>query len=85
LMSPETRQFEPAIALVSGPTGLEVIERLVVESAGRLLPHGALIFEISPMIDLKARGLLERDSGFEQIRTIKDLAGLARVIAARRR
>jgi len=84
LMSPETRQFEPRLALVAGPTGLEVIGRLITEATERLNPHGRLIFEISPMIEAKARELLEQNSAFDQIKTIKDLAGLPRVIAARR-
>ena len=83
-MSRETREHEPRLALIAGPSGLEVIERLIEQAGQRLRPSGWLIFEISPMIESKARLLLEQDSRFADIKTIKDLAGLPRVLVARR-
>lgn len=84
LMSQETREHEPRQALVSGPTGLEIITRLIGEAASRLHVGGWLIFEISPMIESRARTLLEASGAFASVRTIKDLAGLPRVITGRR-
>jgi release factor glutamine methyltransferase len=84
LMSPETRQFEPRLALIAGPTGLEVISRLITEAVERLNAHGRLIFEISPMLEAKARALLDQSSAFDQVKITKDLAGLPRVITGRR-
>lgn len=85
LMSPETREHEPRLALVAGPTGLEVITRLIDQAAERLNPLGRLIFEVSPMIESNARSILEKNGVFEEIKAIKDLAGLPRVLVARRR
>ena len=76
------RKFEPRVALLAGPRGTEVIERLVAQSADRLLPGGHLLMEISPMIHDAVRALLESDSRFELGPTIKDLARLPRVVQA---
>src|SRR3569623_2733646 len=43
----DVRDFEPRLALVAGPQGTEVIERLIVEAAERLTPGGWLLMEIS--------------------------------------
>ncbi len=85
LLSKETLEHEPRLALIAGPTGLEVIVRLIDQAGGRLRPNGWLIIEISPMIEAKARSHLEQDPRFIDVKTTKDLAGLARVLTARRR
>ena len=76
---------EPRVALEAGPRGTEVIERLAAQSAERLIPGGHLIFEISPMIEEAARAVIDREPRFELEPTHKDLAGLARVVSARRK
>jgi release factor glutamine methyltransferase len=81
----DVRDFEPRGALVAGPRGTEVIERLVPEAAEHLIPGGYLLTEISPMIEAGVRRLIESDPRFEIAPTIKDLAGLARVVQARRK
>jgi release factor glutamine methyltransferase len=81
----DVRDFEPRTALVAGPRGTEIIQRLIPQVAERLIPGGWLLTEISPMIEADVRKLLEGDTHFEQISTIKDLAGLARVVQARRK
>ncbi len=74
--------FEPAEALFSqGPCGTEVIQRLIDQSAQRLLEGGMLIFEISPMIADDCRRMIEQ-SPLDLVRIIKDLAGLQRVVVA---
>lgn len=83
-LAPDVREFEPRLALCAGPTGAEVIERLAPQAAERLAPGGSLLLEISPMLEPRVRSLLANDSRFELARTIKDLAGQARVIVAKR-
>jgi release factor glutamine methyltransferase len=78
------KDHEPRQALVAGPTGLEVIQRLIPQAAERLLPGGWLIFEVSPMIAGRAVELVAADGRFEPASVVKDLAGLARVVKARR-
>jgi release factor glutamine methyltransferase len=79
----DVRQYEPRLALEAGPTGAEVIARLIPQAAERLLPGGWLLVEISPMIDAAVRKLFEADERFELFPTLKDLAGQARVVQAR--
>lgn len=79
------KDFEPSDALVAGPKGTEVIERLVPQAAERLKPDGWLLVEVSPMIEPAARSLLEADGRFIVEPTIKDLAGLPRVVQGRRK
>lgn len=82
-LSPHVRDHEPRQALVAGPTGAEVIERLIPQAAERLLPGGLLIIEISPMIATRVVELLAADPRLEPATIIKDLSGMARVVRAR--
>lgn len=83
-LSRDVRDYEPRGALVAGPKGTEVIERLIPQAAERLVPGGWLLIEISPQIDTAVRELIAADGRFEPHPTIKDLAGHARVVQARR-
>jgi len=83
-LPPDVRDFEPRQALVAGPRGTEVIERLVVQAAERLEPSGWLLMEISPMIEAAARELVTKHGAYEIGPTIKDHAGQPRVLQARR-
>jgi release factor glutamine methyltransferase len=83
-LSADVRMFEPRAALLAGPRGTEVIERLIAASADRLVEGGYLLMEISPTIHAAARALLEADARFEPGPTIKDLARLPRVLQAKR-
>jgi release factor glutamine methyltransferase len=81
----DVRDFEPRQALVSGPRGTEIIERLIAQAAEHLNSGGHLLTEISPMIEADVRRLVEADTRFELAPTIKDLAAHARVVQARRK
>lgn len=81
----EVKDHEPRLALIAGPTGLEVISRLIPQSAERLRSGGLFLLEISPMIERRVHDLVAADGRFEQPVTAKDLAGLARVVKARRK
>jgi len=83
-LPPDVRDFEPRQALVSGPRGTEVIERLVSQAAQRLVPGGWLLIEVSPMIEAAARELLAKHGEYELGPTIKDHAGQPRVLQAKR-
>ncbi len=77
----EVRKFEPRSAVFAGPTGLEVIERLVPQAWTALKPGGRLVFEISGTIADGVRHLL---SGWNEAAITNDLQGIARVAAARK-
>jgi release factor glutamine methyltransferase len=84
-LAEDVRRFEPTVALVGGKTGTEVIERLIPQAAERLRPEGWLIIEISPTIVGRVEALLEADARLKRRPTVKDLAGLPRVVQAQRR
>ncbi len=86
-LSVEVRDYEPALALFSGPEpdsdGLAVYRRLVPAAFAALTPGGFLALEIgcgqSPSI-----GELLARSGFESVEFAPDLQGIPRVTSARR-
>ena len=78
------RDFEPKIALVSGPDGTETIKRILAESYDRLNDGGRLIIELSPMIADACQDLVEQIPELGDLRFIKDLAGHKRVMSVAR-
>jgi release factor glutamine methyltransferase len=76
----EVRKFEPHLAVFAGPTGLEVIERLISEARGTFKPGGWLVMEISGTI---AGGVGRLLAGWSDVRITNDLQGIPRVISAR--
>lgn len=80
----DVREHEPRAALVAGPRGVEVIERLAAEAVGRLRSGGWLVLEAGPTIAAEVERLLAATSGLEPGPTLKDLARLPRVFQARR-
>jgi release factor glutamine methyltransferase len=84
-LSPTVKDFEPRLALVAGPRGSEVIERLVPQAAERLETGGWLLMEVSPMIELAVRDIVSQHGEFELAPTIKDVAGLPRIVQAKKK
>jgi release factor glutamine methyltransferase len=80
----DIRKHEPPLALVGGETGVETIARLVPQAAAYLVPGGWLLLEISPMIEAAVRQVVEQGGAFTAVETCKDLAGLPRLVKARR-
>lgn len=80
----DVRDFEPRAALIAGPRGTEVVERLLVQAADRIHAGGSLLIEISPMIHDAVLALAAADSRWTVEPTIKDLARLPRVVHFRR-
>ncbi len=78
-------QREPRGALVSGAQGTETIAQLIPQAATRLVSGGWLLTEISPMIEAEVHKLFQAHDAFESASTIKDLAGLARIVQARKK
>jgi release factor glutamine methyltransferase len=78
------RRFEPSQALWGGPNGDELIVRLIPQAAERLVSGGLLVLEASPMIADRVAGHIKTDGRFNDATVANDLAGLARVIQARR-
>lgn len=77
--------FEPHLALFStGPDGTETIQQLLEQSAERLELEGYLLFEISPMIAEHCCSLIQEHKSLQLERVVKDLAGHARIVIAKR-
>jgi len=83
-LSPEVREQEPAHALDGGAGGTAIIERLIPQAVERLKPGGRLLMEISATHSPQVEALLAKCAGLEVEETVKDLAGLPRVVQARR-
>jgi release factor glutamine methyltransferase len=77
----EVRKFEPHDAVFAGPTGLEVIERLIPQAHEALRPGGWLVFEISGTI---ADGVGQLLSDWNEVVIRNDLQGIPRVAIARK-
>jgi release factor glutamine methyltransferase len=77
----EVRKFEPRGAVFAGPTGVEVIARLIPQAHAMLHPGGWLVLEISGTIAGAVRGLLD---AWEDVRTLPDLQSIPRVVQARK-
>jgi len=77
----EVRKFEPRSAVFAGPTGVEVITRLIEQAHAALRSGGWLVFEISGTIVDAVRELL---SGWDDVRVIADLQSIPRVVRARK-
>ena len=77
----EVRKFEPRNAVFAGPTGMEVIERLIPQARAALKPGGWLVIEISGTIADRVKSAL---SGWNQVHITHDLQGIPRVAAARK-
>jgi len=78
----EVAGWEPAQALVSGPTGLEGIEAVVTGATAWLARPGSLVVELAPHQADAAAGLARR-AGFDDVVVTDDLAGRERVLVGR--
>lgn len=79
----EVRDWEPRLALTSGPAGLEVVEALVAGAPEHLRPGGLLALEIGAGQGAAVLALLREDGRYREARVDRDLAGLDRVVTAR--
>jgi release factor glutamine methyltransferase len=77
----EVRKFEPRTAVFAGPTGLEIITRLIPQARKALRPGGWLILEISGTIAGRVQQLLAE---WDDVRMIPDLQSIPRVAVARK-
>ncbi len=77
----EVRKCEPRDAVFAGPTGLEIIERLVPQAHEVLTPAGWLVIEISGTIAKQVQELL---AGWEKVQITNDLQGIPRVVSAQK-
>lgn len=80
----EVRDWEPAVALYAGPTGLEVIQEIVDGAPRCLAPGGLLALEVAPGVADAALERIRARGGYGEPRVIRDLAGHCRIVLAER-
>lgn len=81
----EVRDHEPSLALLGGPDGLDVIRRLVATSSDILAPGGMLLLEVGWQQASRVVGCLQQQAAFDATGIHLDLAGIERVVWARKR
>jgi release factor glutamine methyltransferase len=77
----EVRKFEPRNAVFAGPTGTEVIARLIPQADSVLRPGGWFVIEISGTIVDRVQRLL---TGWQRVQITNDLRDIPRVAVARK-
>ena len=75
----DVKVYEPHIALDGGEDGLVFYRKIIKESKLALKDNGLLAFEIGHDQGESVRRLMDEE-GFSNIRLVKDLAGLDRVL-----
>ena len=80
-LHPQVWEFEPAGALFSGPSGLEIYARLIPQAAALLRSGGLLAMEIGFG---QRDGVVGMMAGFEGVEVLDDLAGIPRVVMGTR-
>ncbi len=81
-LEPEVARFEPRGALVAGPRGTEVLERLAAAAPAALAPGGWLVVECGAGQAAAVRGLLV-SAGAAETFVVADMAGIERVVGGR--
>ncbi|MHB8303243.1 MAG: peptide chain release factor N(5)-glutamine methyltransferase [Acidobacteriaceae bacterium] len=80
-LATEVREYEPALALFAGPTGLEIYQRLIVEASDLLASGGWLLMEIGHGQRDAVEAMLQ---GWDGVEFIPDLQSIPRVVVARK-
>lgn len=78
----DVKDYEPKTALSGGNSGLDFYERIVEESKSVLKKNGILAFEIGHDQGEDVSELM-KENGYKEVRVIKDLAALDRVVIGR--
>lgn len=82
-LTPEVKDHEPRLALDGTEDGLYFYRKIVEEAENYLTENGAIFFEIGYNQGEAVSELL-RAKGYQNIKVIKDLPGLDRVVTGRR-
>lgn len=81
-LAPETRDWEPELALTPGGDGLEAYRRIAAGAQAHLQPGGRLLLEIGPSQGEAVSELLHK-AGLADIGLLRDMDGRPRVVTAR--
>ena len=81
-LPPVVADWEPPVALWSGPAGHEAVEKVIGGASSWLRPGGALVLEVASHRAQRSAQMAAR-TGFVDVRVERDLAGLERVMIGR--
>jgi release factor glutamine methyltransferase len=81
----EVRDYEPRLALVAGPEGVEIHGQIIERAGEYLNGHGWLVLEMGHTQRELIERMLRKSGSFDYIEVRQDYAGIDRVVAARRR
>jgi release factor glutamine methyltransferase len=84
-LQPEVRDFEPEMALIAGPRGTEISELIISGAPAYLRPGGSLIMEMGIGQAEELRNLAADAGSYSAVNILKDLSGIERVVAAKKR
>jgi release factor glutamine methyltransferase len=79
------RDWEPPLALVSGPEGLDAARALITEAPGLLRPGGWLLLELGAGNVTAAQRLACEAQVYDSVQVVRDLFGRDRFLIARLR
>ena len=82
ILAPSVVDWEPSVALVSGPTGLEAYEAILADVGSWLAPGGAFVAELGAT-QAGAVSALARAAGLTDVQVHADHQGHPRTIVAR--
>ena len=80
---PEVARYEPRMALVAGPRGDEMLERIVRDAARFLEPGGSLLVEVGYRQAVAFAERLRSSGRWIEVVVHRDLGGVERVVEAR--
>ena len=84
-LMPEVRDWEPRWALDGGKDGLEIIQKIIKDAPLFLKSKGFLAMEIGFGQSEEVSRIISETDKFDNIKTIKDLSGIERVVTAWKR
>ena len=83
-LTPEVRDYEPAVAVFAGEDGLEGVRNVLLAAQARLVPHGWLIMEFGCGQDDCVSGLVHDTTGLHLVKIRHDLQDIPRTVICRR-
>ena len=79
----DVRLYEPRNALVGGVTGCDIVQRLVQQASCSLTSGGWIFIEVGPSTVSAAEKIISDTTELVGAPTVKDSAGLPRIVQAR--
>jgi len=80
----EVKDYEPLMALIAGPEGTEMAQRIIKHATEYLKKNGALIMEMGLGQSEALTRMTEATGAYGKPEVLKDLAGIERVIVAKK-